>query len=64
MTIETVTHNPPPRYAVDVYTNGVRIRTLAIIAGNAFIAELKAYRQLAEGESLRASAPRLIGDAS
>jgi hypothetical protein len=64
VTIETVIHNPPPRYAVDVYAKGVRARTLAVIAGNAFIAELKAYRQLAEGESLQASRPRLINDAS
>lgn len=59
MTHATLAHEVP-RYQIDVYRDGALIRTVTVTAGNAFIAELKAYRLLDDGESLRSSTPRRV----
>lgn len=51
---------PPKRFGFPVYRNGVRIRELVVVAGNAVIAEVKASRQLQDGEWLWYATPRLL----
>lgn len=62
MTTQTLPAERERRYAFNVYRHGELVRELAVVAGNALIAEIKAPRLLADGEYLGYVVPRLLSE--